>query len=137
MLVAVPVGLFSAIYMAEYASSKVRSIAKPLIEILAGIPTIVYGFFALTTAGPLIRDYIAVPLGLGTSGNNVLTAGLVMGIMIIPYVSSLSDDIITAVPRAMRSGAVKTMRRLAGSTRSEARRARALRTKVTGNVSPA
>lgn len=114
MLVAVPIGLMSAIYMAEYASSKVRSVAKPLLEILAGIPTIVYGFFALTTVGPVIRDYIAAPLGLGTSGNNVVTAGLVMGIMIIPYVSSLSDDIITAVPRSMRDGSLGL-----GATRSE------------------
>ncbi|WP_026785126.1 phosphate ABC transporter permease subunit PstC [Pleomorphomonas koreensis] len=117
MLVAVPVGLFSAVYMAEYAGSKVRSIAKPLIEILAGIPTIVYGFFALTTIGPFIRDWLAVPLGLGTSGNNVLTAGLVMGIMIIPYVSSLSDDIITAVPRSLRDGSLAL-----GATRSETMR---------------
>lgn len=114
LLVAVPVGLFSAIYMAEYASQKVRAVSKPLLEILAGIPTIVYGFFALTTVGPFIRDYIAVPLGLGTSGNNVLTAGIVMGVMIIPYVSSLSDDIITAVPRAMRDGSLAL-----GATRSE------------------
>lgn len=106
MLVAVPIGLFAAIYMAEYATPTVRGIAKPLLEILAGIPTIVYGFFALVTVGPLLRDFIAQPLGLGTSGNNVLTAGLVMGIMIIPYVSSLSDDIITAVPRAMREGSL-------------------------------
>jgi phosphate transport system permease protein len=117
MLVAVPVGLFSAVYMAEYASSRVRSIAKPLIEILAGIPTIVYGFFALTTVGPFIRDFMAVPLGLGTSGNNVLTAGVVMGIMIIPYVSSLSDDIITAVPRSLRDGSLAL-----GATRSETMR---------------
>lgn len=117
MLVAVPIGLYSAIYMAEYATSKVRSVAKPLIEILAGIPTIVYGFFALTTVGPLIRDFVAVPLGLGTSGNNVITAGLVMGIMIIPYVSSLSDDIITAVPRTLRDGSLAL-----GATRSETMR---------------
>lgn len=117
MLVAVPIGLFSAIYMAEYATSKVRSIAKPLIEILAGIPTIVYGFFALTTVGPLVRDFVAVPLGLGTSGNNVITAGLVMGIMIIPYVSSLSDDIITAIPRTLRDGSLAL-----GATRSETMR---------------
>lgn len=114
LAVAVPIGLMSAIYMAEYASSGVRSVSKPILEILAGIPTIVYGFFALTTVGPLIRDYVAVPLGLGNSGNNVVTAGVVMGIMIIPYVSSLSDDIITAVPRAMREGSLGL-----GATRSE------------------
>jgi phosphate transport system permease protein len=114
LLVAVPIGLLSAIYMAEYASPKVRAISKPTLEILAGIPTIVYGFFALVTVGPMIRDYLALPLGLGNSGNNVVTAGVVMGIMIIPYVSSLSDDIITAVPRAMREGSLGL-----GATRSE------------------
>ncbi|BBE71819.1 phosphate ABC transporter permease subunit PstC [Oharaeibacter diazotrophicus] len=114
LLVAVPIGLFAAIYMAEYASSTVRSVAKPLLEILAGIPTIVYGFFALVTVGPAIRDFLAIPLGLGQSGNNVVTAGLVMGIMIIPYVSSLSDDIITAVPRALRDGSLGL-----GATKSE------------------
>ena len=112
--VAVPIGLFSAIFMAEYASPTVRSIAKPLLEILAGIPTIVYGFFALVTVGPLIRDFIAVPLGFGSSGNSVMTAGLVMGIMIIPFVSSLSDDIITAVPRSLREGSLGL-----GATQSE------------------
>ena len=78
--------------------------AKPLIEILAGIPTIVYGLFALITVGPLLRDYLAQPMGLGDSSSSVLTAGLVMGIMLIPFVSSLSDDIINAVPQAMRDG---------------------------------
>ncbi|MBO6626132.1 phosphate ABC transporter permease subunit PstC [Rhodophyticola sp.] len=104
LLVAVPIGLFAAIYMAEYASARVRSIAKPLIEILAGIPTIVYGLFALITVGPLLRDYFAEPLGLGTSSSSVMTAGIVMGIMLIPFVSSLSDDIINAVPQSLRDG---------------------------------
>ncbi|MBY5559506.1 phosphate ABC transporter permease subunit PstC [Rhizobium leguminosarum] len=121
MLVAVPVGLFAAIYMAEYASMKVRSIAKPLLEVLAGIPTIVYGFFALVTVGPFLRDFSAQVSGL-LSGNysnfiqaqSVLTAGIVMGIMLIPYVSSLSDDIITAVPRSLRDGSLGL-----GATRSE------------------
>ena len=104
LLFAVPVGLMSAIYLAEYASKPVRAIAKPLLEILAGIPTIVYGLFALVTVGPMLRDYFAQPLGLGTSSASVMTAGLVMGIMLIPFVSSLSDDIINAVPQSLRDG---------------------------------
>jgi phosphate transport system permease protein len=121
MLVAVPVGLFSAIYMSEYASPKVRSVAKPLLEVLAGIPTIVYGFFALTAVGPFLRDLSSQLNGLVTGNyanfiqaQSVLTAGFVMGIMLIPYVSSLSDDIITAVPRALRDGSLGL-----GATRSE------------------
>ena len=104
LLVAVPIGLYSAIYLSEYAGSRTRSIVKPLIEILAGIPTIVYGLFALITVGPLLRDYFALPLGIGESAASVATAGVVMGIMLIPFVSSLSDDIINAVPQAMRDG---------------------------------
>lgn len=114
LLVSVPIGLFAAVYMSEYASRRVRSIVKPAIEILAGIPTIVYGLFALITVGPLLRDYFAQPLGLGNSGSSVLTAGLVMGIMLIPFVSSLSDDIINAVPQSLRDGALGL-----GSTPSE------------------
>lgn len=114
LLVAVPIGLYAAIYMSEYASPRVRAIAKPAIEVLAGIPTIVYGLFALITVGPLLRDYFAQPLGLGNSGSSVLTAGLVMGIMLIPFVSSLSDDIINAVPQSLRDGALGL-----GSTPSE------------------
>ncbi|PWE53050.1 phosphate ABC transporter permease subunit PstC [Metarhizobium album] len=121
MLVAVPVGLFAAIYMAEYASPRLRSLAKPLLEVLAGIPTIVYGFFALVTVGPFLRDLSQQVNGLVTGNymnfiqaQSVLTAGIVMGIMLIPYVSSLSDDIITAVPRAMRDGSLGL-----GATRSE------------------
>ncbi|QFU08437.1 Phosphate transport system permease protein PstC [Rhodobacteraceae bacterium THAF1] len=106
LLVAVPVGLFSAIYLSEYASPTLRGIAKPLIEVLAGIPTIVYGLFALLVVGPMLRDYFAQPLGLGSSGSSVMTAGLVMGIMLIPFVSSLSDDIISAVPQSMRDGSL-------------------------------
>ena len=102
--VAVPIGLFAAIYMSEYAGPRMRSFAKPVIEVLAGIPTIVYGLFALITVGPFLRDFIAEPLGLGSSSSSVMTAGLVMGIMLIPFVSSLSDDIINAVPQAMRDG---------------------------------
>ncbi len=106
LLVAVPVGLMSAIYLSEYASRRVRTWVKPLIEILAGIPTIVYGLFALITVGPLLRDYFAQPLGLGNSSSSVMTAGLVMGIMVIPFVSSLSDDIINAVPQSLRDGSL-------------------------------
>ncbi|QIE41797.1 phosphate ABC transporter permease subunit PstC [Rhodobacteraceae bacterium SC52] len=114
LLFAVPVGLFAAIYLAEYAGPKVRGVAKPLLEVLAGIPTIVYGLFALITVGPMLRDYFAQPLGLSDSGSSVMTAGLVMGIMLIPFVSSLSDDIINAVPQAMRDGSYGL-----GATKSE------------------
>jgi len=114
LLVAVPTGLMIAIYLAEYAGKGLRSFAKPAIEVLAGIPTIVYGLFALITVGPFLRDYIASPLGLGSSSSSVLTAGLVMGIMLIPFVSSLSDDIINAVPQAMRDGSYGL-----GATKSE------------------
>jgi phosphate transport system permease protein len=114
LVFAVPTGLFAAIYLSEYAGSRLRSVAKPLIEILAGIPTIVYGLFALVTVGPLLRDYFAEPMGLGQSASSVMTAGLVMGIMLIPFVSSLSDDIINAVPQAMRDGSLGL-----GATKSE------------------
>ena len=106
LLVAVPIGLMSAIYLAEYASRTTRSWVKPAIEILAGIPTIVYGLFALVTVGPLLRDYLAQPMGFGDSSSSVMTAGLVMGIMVIPFVSSLSDDIINAVPQSLRDGSL-------------------------------
>jgi phosphate transport system permease protein len=106
LLVAVPIGLLSAIYLSEYASRRVRTVVKPLIEILAGIPTIVYGLFALITVGPLLRDWFAEPMGLGNSSSSVMTAGIVMGIMVIPFVSSLSDDIINAVPQSMRDGSL-------------------------------
>lgn len=104
LAVAVPLGLLAAIYLSEYAGPKTRAIVKPLLEILAGIPSIVYGLFALITVGPLLRDWFAMPMGWGDSSSSVMTAGLVMGIMLIPYVSSLSDDIINAVPQAMRDG---------------------------------
>lgn len=106
LVVAVPIGLMSAIYLAEYASRSTRSWVKPAIEILAGIPTIVYGLFALITVGPLLRDYFAQPMGFGDSSSSVMTAGLVMGIMVIPFVSSLSDDIINAVPQSLRDGSL-------------------------------
>ncbi|MGE0151866.1 MAG: phosphate ABC transporter permease subunit PstC [Reyranellaceae bacterium] len=113
MLVAVPVGLLSAIYLSEYAGRKFRASAKPLLEILAGIPTVVYGFFALTTVGPFLRDFGAA-LGLEVSATSALAAGVVMGIMIIPFVSSLSDDIINAVPQSLREGSYGL-----GATQSE------------------
>jgi len=104
MLVAVPLGLMSAIYLSEYANKRFRAVAKPLLEILAGIPTVVYGFFAALTVAPFIRESGGL-LGLDVSSESALAAGLVMGIMIIPFVSSLSDDVINAVPQAMRDGA--------------------------------
>jgi len=113
MCVAVPIGLMSAIYLSEYANKKFRAVAKPLIEILAGIPTVVYGFFAALTVAPFIRNTGNL-LGLGVSSESALAAGLVMGIMIIPFVSSLSDDFINAVPQSLRDGAYSL-----GATRSE------------------
>ena len=114
MLVAVPVGLMTAIYLAEYSTSRVRAMTKPVLEILAGIPTVVYGFFAALTVAPVIRN-TGESLGLAVAGESALAAGLVMGIMIIPLVSSLSDDAISAVPRDIRDGALGL-----GSTRAEA-----------------
>lgn len=113
MLVAVPFGLMSAIYLAEYASRRVRNIAKPLLEILAGIPTVVYGFFAALTVAPALRS-LGESIGLSVASESALAAGTVMGIMIIPFVSSLSDDVITAVPQAMRDGSYGL-----GATKSE------------------
>lgn len=113
MLVAVPFGLMSAIYLSEYASASVRAWAKPLLEILAGIPTVVYGFFAALTVAPLLRN-VGESIGLSVASESALAAGLVMGIMIIPFVSSLSDDVITAVPQAMRDGSLGL-----GATKSE------------------
>jgi len=113
MVVAVPVGLMTAIYLAEYSSSRVRGVAKPLLEVLAGIPTVVYGFFAALTVAPWIRQ-AGESVGLAVASESALAAGVVMGIMIIPLVSSLSDDAINAVPAAMRDGALGL-----GSTRSE------------------
>ena len=103
MLVAGPVGLFSAIYMAEYASPRFRSLAKPILEILAGVPTVVFGFFAALTVAPFIRA-TGASIGLDVASESALAAGLVMGIMIIPFVSSLSDDVINAVPQFLRDG---------------------------------
>ena len=113
MLIAAPIGLFAAIYLAEYADPGVRAVAKPLLEILAGIPTVVYGFFAALTVAPLIRDR-GEALGLSVSSESALAAGFVMGLMLIPFVSSLSDDVISAVPRSLREGSYGL-----GATRAE------------------
>ncbi|MGD8333740.1 MAG: phosphate ABC transporter permease subunit PstC, partial [Desulfobacterales bacterium] len=113
MCVAVPIGLMSAIYLSEYANRKFRAAAKPLLEILAGVPTVVYGFFAALTVAPFIRDN-AAHLGFSVSSESALAAGAVMGIMIIPFVSSLSDDVINAVPQTLRDGAYAL-----GATQSE------------------
>jgi phosphate transport system permease protein len=113
MAVAIPVGLMSAIYLAEYATRRVRNVVKPLLEILAGIPTVVYGFFAALTVAPFIRN-AGGSIGLDVASESALAAGLVMGIMIIPFVSSLSDDVINAVPQTMRDGSYAL-----GATKSE------------------
>jgi len=113
MLVAVPIGLFSAIYMTFYASYRLRDVAKPVLEILAGVPTVVYGFFAALVVAPALRD-AGASLGLSVASESALAAGLVMGVMIIPFISSLSDDAITAVPIALRDGSFGL-----GATRSE------------------
>jgi len=109
MLVAVPVGLYSAVYLSEYASSRFRSVVKPTLEVLAGVPTVVYGFFAALTVAPLVRD-TALWLGLGNwmtvSSESALAAGLVMGLMIVPFISSLTDDAMRLVPRALRDGSL-------------------------------
>jgi phosphate transport system permease protein len=113
MVIAVPIGLYSAIYLAEYAHPRFRTWAKPLLEILAGVPTVVYGFFAALTIGPALRGW-GESIGLNVASESALAAGLVMGIMIIPFVSSLADDMISAVPQALRDGAYAL-----GATRSE------------------
>jgi phosphate transport system permease protein len=105
MLVATPIGLFTAIYLVEYANDTVRKVVKPILEILAGVPTVVYGFFAVLTVAPAIREFGGV-FGIAISPNSAFAAGAVMGIMIIPFISSLSDDALNAVPRAMRDGSL-------------------------------
>lgn len=105
MLVAIPVGLGAAVYMVEFAPARVRQAAKPVLEVLAGIPTVVYGVFAALTVAPLVVD-IAGLFGLEASYSNALAPGLVMGIMIIPFISSLSDDVINSVPSSLREGAL-------------------------------
>lgn len=113
MAVAGPIGLMVAIYLAEYAHPRTRKIVKPLIEILAGIPTVVYGFFALLTVGPTIRNF-AETLGFAVPTQSAIAAGVVMGIMIVPLISSLSDDVISAVPQSLRDGSLAL-----GATKSE------------------
>lgn len=113
MLVAIPIGLLSAIYLTEYATSRSRAIIKPMLEILAGIPTVVYGFFAVLVVSPAMRAF-GEAIGLPIAPNSALAAGGVMGIMIIPFISSLSDDAITAVPRSMRDGSLAL-----GATKNE------------------
>ena len=115
LLVAVPIGLLSAIYLADYASRRVRATVKPIIEVLAGVPTVVYGFFAVLTIAPAMRR-IGAQIGLTVDANSALAAGLVMGIMIIPFVSSLSDDVISAVPQSLREGSYGARRHLKSET---------------------
>ena len=113
MAIAVPFGLFSAIYLSEYSGPRFRKIVKPMLEILAGVPTVVYGFFAALVVAPSIRN-LGASLGLSVASESALAAGLVMGVMIIPFVSSLSDDIINAVPQSLRDGSLAL-----GATQSE------------------
>ena len=113
MLVAGPIGLASAVYFSEYARPRVRDVAKPILELLAGIPTVVYGFFAALTVAPLVRE-LGLELGLEVEARSALAAGVVMGIMIIPFISSLADDVITAVPQNLREGSYAM-----GATQSE------------------
>ncbi len=113
MVVATPIGIYTAIYLVEYASDRVRGLVKPAMEVLAGVPTVVYGFFAVLTVAPAIRQAGGL-MGIVTSPNSALAAGLVMGIMIIPFISSLSDDALRAVPRTMRDGSLAM-----GATRAE------------------
>jgi phosphate transport system permease protein len=113
MLVAVPFGLMSAIYLSEYAKPNFRTIVKPILEVLAGIPTVVYGYFAAITFGPFIRMVFS-NAGIEIPSESALAAGIVMGVMIIPFVMSLSDDVMSAVPRAMREGSLGL-----GATKSE------------------
>ncbi len=114
MIVSIPLGLYTAIYLSEYANARVRSVVKPLIEVIAGIPTVVFGLFALVTVGPFIRDWFAQPLGLGNSGASVMTAGIVIGVLNIPFISSLADDIMNAVPQSLRDASYGL-----GATKSE------------------
>jgi len=113
MIVAIPLGLMSAIYLTQYASARLRAWLKPMLEILAGVPTVVYGYFAALTVAPVVRDF-GLALGIPSSSESALAAGLVMGIMIIPFVSSMADDSLAAVPQAMRDGSLAM-----GATTSE------------------
>jgi phosphate transport system permease protein len=114
MIVAVPLGLMSAIFLTQYAPARLRSWLKPILEILAGVPTVVYGYFAALTVAPVVRDF-GLSIGISSaSSESALAAGLVMGIMIIPFISSMADDSIAAVPQAMRDGSLAM-----GATTSE------------------
>jgi phosphate transport system permease protein len=113
MLIAAPVGLFAAIYLSEYAARRTRQWLKPILELLAGIPTVVYGYFAIIALAPLMRAFGA-SIGLDVSSESALTTGIVMGVMIIPFISSLADDMITAVPQGLRDAAYGL-----GATQSE------------------
>jgi len=113
MVVAVPLGLMSAIYLSEYSTSKFRNTVKPVLEVLAGIPTVVYGYFAAVTLGPLVRQFMDY-FGFNIASESALAAGFVMGVMIIPYMMSLADDVMTAVPRALRDASLGL-----GATKSE------------------
>ena len=129
MLVAVPVGLLAAIYLSDYASPAFRSVAKPLLELLAGIPTVVYGFFAAIVVAPFFKS-VGETVGLTVSSESALAAGVVMGIMIIPFISSLSDDVINAVPQSLRDGALGL-----GATKAETMRNIVLPAALPGIVS--
>jgi phosphate transport system permease protein len=129
MVIAAPVGLMAAIYLSDYASRQVRAVAKPVLEILAGIPTVVYGFFAALTVAPFFRG-VGESVGLGVASESALAAGVVMGVMIIPFVSSLSDDILNAVPQSLRDGSAGL-----GATKSETIRKVVLPAALPGIVS--
>ncbi|MDR9427711.1 phosphate ABC transporter permease subunit PstC [Roseovarius sp. SYSU LYC5161] len=129
MLVAVPVGLFAAIYLSDFANHRVRAVVKPVMELLAGIPTVVYGFFAVITVAPLLRDAGAA-IGVPIASESALAAGMVMGIMIIPFISSLSDDVINSVPQSLRDGSLSL-----GATKAETIRQVVLPAALPGIVS--
>ncbi len=131
MLVAVPVGLFAAIYLSDFADRRVRGLVKPMLEILAGIPTVVYGFFAAITVAPFLRG-TGESFGLSIASESALVAGVVMGIMIIPFISSLSDDVINAVPQNLRDGSYGL-----GATKAETMRLVVLPAALPGIVSAA
>lgn len=129
LLTAGPIGLFAAVFLAEYAGKSVRDSVKPLLEILAGIPTVIYGFFAALIVSPMLRDAGGF-MGVGISSESALAAGLVMGVMIIPIVSSLSDDVIAAVPGSLREASYSL-----GATHSETIRQVVLPAALPGIVS--
>lgn len=129
MVVAAPLGIMAAVYLSDYATAQVRAVGKPVLEILAGIPTVVYGFFAALTVAPFIRNS-GTALGLDVASESALAAGVVMGIMIVPFVSSLSDDVINAVPQSLRDGSAGL-----GATKSETIRKVVLPAALPGIVS--